>query len=194
MSTLIETFQHNGFAVEIHHDEDCGSPREYENLCHMVCAHDRYKLGDEQRSEGETVGELRTRVPGILAVLPLYLYDHSGISISTGDFGDRWDSGQVGWAYVTEESAEEMGCVGADWSREKLEEGIRGEVAIYDEFLRGNCYGYKIVSPEGDEIDSCWGFVGSLDDVRVEARGAADNELNPYTPGKMGVRCADGAA
>ena len=30
-------------------------------------------------------------------ILPLYLYDHSGITISTGPFSCPWDSGQVGW-------------------------------------------------------------------------------------------------
>ena len=37
-------------------------------------------------------------------VLPLYLYDHSGITMScdlTYPYNDRWDSGQVGWIYAS---------------------------------------------------------------------------------------------
>ena len=34
--------------------------------------------------------------------LPLYLYDHSGITMSTGSFCDSWDSGQVGFISVNE--------------------------------------------------------------------------------------------
>jgi len=40
-------------------------------------------------------------------MLPLYLYDHSGITMSTGKFSCPWDSGQVGWIYCTIEKAME---------------------------------------------------------------------------------------
>ncbi len=45
-----------------------------------------------------------------LAILPLYLYDHSGLAMSTGSFIGRahhaeWDSGQVGYVYMTKETA-----------------------------------------------------------------------------------------
>lgn len=170
----VETFTHEGRTVKLYTDDDPSSPRDYENLSHMVCAHRRYTLGDEQRSEGETEEELRERVPGILAILPLYLYDHSGITISTTPFGCAWDSGQVGWAYVTEKSAKAMGCdgsMGGDWPVSRLEEAIRGEVAEYDRFLTGDVYGYVVTEPDGEEGESCWGFIGREYAIE-EARGA----------------------
>lgn len=36
-------------------------------------------------------------------ILPLYLYDHSGITINTTGFSCPWDSGQVGWIYCNKE-------------------------------------------------------------------------------------------
>lgn len=30
-------------------------------------------------------------------ILPVYCYEHSGMTIKTGPFGDPWDSGQAGW-------------------------------------------------------------------------------------------------
>jgi len=37
---------------------------------------------------------------GKYVILPLYLYDHGGITMSTGAFSCPWDSGQVGWIYA----------------------------------------------------------------------------------------------
>ena len=36
-----------------------------------------------------------------VVALPLYLYDHSGITMNTSGFSCPWDSGQVGWIYCT---------------------------------------------------------------------------------------------
>ncbi len=37
-------------------------------------------------------------------ILPLFLYDHSGITMSTGPFSCPWDSGQVGWIYASKKT------------------------------------------------------------------------------------------
>lgn len=37
-------------------------------------------------------------------ILPLYLYDHSGITISTEPFSCPWDSWQVGWIYAPKDT------------------------------------------------------------------------------------------
>lgn len=174
----IERFMRNGLRVSLYHDEDATSPRENDNLCTMVCKHRRYALGDKGAAEPPE---------DALAVLPLYLYDHSGLSISTGAFADRFDSGLLGFAYVTKARAETMGCVGTytyegvtkTWDREAYEDTIRGEVANYDDYLRGNNYGYVVETPEGEHLDSCWGFTGDLDYVRQEACSVADANENP---------------
>lgn len=36
-------------------------------------------------------------------ILPIYAYEHGGITLSTGSFSCPWDSGQVGWIYATKE-------------------------------------------------------------------------------------------
>jgi len=193
----IETFKHAGRTVSIFHDEDPMSPRDYDNIATLACWHRRANLGDEQIEGGMTAKELirslRDRGEKVLALLPLYLYEHGGRSISTGSFSCRFDSGQVGWAYVTKSSAEKMGCVGerheqyepgkmrvvGTWDKAALEESIRGEVSSYDDFLTGACYGYVVEGAEGDELESCWGFVGDLNYVRSEARSAAEYSTDP---------------
>ena len=48
-------------------------------------------------------------------ILPLYLYDHSGITMSTSVFSCPWDSGQVGWIYAEKKKLiEETGYTEAE--------------------------------------------------------------------------------
>ena len=99
-------------------------------------------------------------------MLPLYLYDHSGLAMSTTDFNDRWDSGQVGWIYVSvEDMVKELGdTLPDDVLRHNAEALLQSEVEIYDAYLRGECYGYELYE-NGELEDSCWGFIGELRDV-----------------------------
>ena len=38
------------------------------------------------------------------------------------------------------------------------EDYTRGIVATYDAWANGNVYGYIVISPDGQEVDSCWDF------------------------------------
>lgn len=96
-------------------------------------------------------------------MLPLYLLDHSGLAMKTTSFHDPWDSGQVGWVYVSKEAArKEFGAEKITASvREQAEDLMRSEVAAYDAYLRGECYGFELYK-NGELLDSCWGFIGDL--------------------------------
>jgi hypothetical protein len=117
-------------------------------------------------------------------ILPLFLYDHSGLSMNTKGFSCKWDSGQVGYVYCDIESARKhfayedsdgwdtesccggSGKVGNFTIREKTEQILVVEVETYSQFLGGDVYGFIVEeSPdeEGDDwdhVDSCWGFFG----------------------------------
>lgn len=38
-------------------------------------------------------------------------------------------------------------------------------MTVYDSYLRGECYGFELYK-DGELWDSCWGFIGSLEEVR----------------------------
>lgn len=175
---IVETFERAACRVNIYLDRDCESPRENDNLAVFAHWHRRLTLGDS-RIQPCDEEELRERVPGILAILPLFIYEHGGVTMSTGAYSCQFDSGQVGWGYVTEESAKVMGCVGPEWTTKRLEDLIIAEVATFDDYLTGSCYGYMVLGAEGDDLDSCWGFIGDLDYVRSQAREAADSADDP---------------
>jgi hypothetical protein len=139
--------------LKIHADGDSESPRQWDNLGTMVCWHDRYVLGDE-RPGGSPDGYFDDEEPFVR--LPLYLYDHGGITMSTGPFSCPWDSGQVGWIYVTlDQVKKEFGVKAVNGAiKKKVIACLESEVRVYDQYLRGAVWGYEY----GD--DSCWGFLG----------------------------------
>ena len=189
---IAEEFKHNDFTVRIIYDEDCSSPRENDNLATLACWHRRAKLGDRQISHC-TEEQLRQDCidngeGDPLAVLPLALYEHGGMTMSVGTSGPcQFDSGQVGWGYVTRSQAVKMGCLpgeaytehGTDerkmYDEAFFENAIRAEVSNYDDYLTGQCFGYVVTDDDGDDLDSCWGFVGELEYVRSEAKSAAEH-------------------
>lgn len=125
------------------------------------------KAWRERKKELDDYAE--ARVDKVLAKhiieLPLYLYDHSGITMSTGAFGCPWDSGQVGFIYVEIAAAK----VEYGWSvlsskrRKQLTDYLDSEVKTYDHFLTGQVYGFRVEEWDGEEwvdADDCFGFYG----------------------------------
>lgn len=158
--------------VKVVQDTDPSSPREWDNLGVMACWHRRYNLGDVQPKQ-DPAEWLKENAPEGSIVLPLYLYDHSGITMSVGSFGCQWDSGQVGWIVATPEAIRKAFMVKriTKATRAKAEACLKGEVKTYDDFITGNVWGFTIESThdcgecgskvhEDEHEDSCWGFFG----------------------------------
>jgi hypothetical protein len=92
-------------------------------------------------------------------ILPLYLYDHSGISMSTGSFSCPWDSGQVGFIYCSVADARKEWPSASDAEvRKEAEKYLKFEVETYDNFLTGQVVGFVALDPAGEVIESCHGF------------------------------------
>ncbi len=162
----------NGHTLRVYQDMSAESPREWGNLCEMHCFHNNYVLGDEtdiKTEDYESFDEMvRANTLPSDIILNLYLYDHGGISMSYTDFGDKWDSGQVGFAVVpVNKIVSEYGDDSPE-SREIALRVMKAEIETYNHYLTGACYGYIITEEETcnlghtheTEIDSCWGFYG----------------------------------
>lgn len=168
--------------LRIERDNDAISPREDCNLGIIAYKHSRYSVGDVEINDpidhlldlyglsdrnveycNETYKELQGRAEEFgYVLLPVYMYDHGGITISTTPFSCRWDSGQVGIIYTTIKRLQDMGHDWKRWSekrREKAREWLEAEIELFDQYIRGDVYGF-IVEEDGEEIDSCWGFYG----------------------------------
>ena len=148
------------YTVKVVQDKDPYNPRECDNLGQMICFHNRYNLGDDHNYDIEECKEIYNDDNYIS--LPLYLYDHSGITMNTTGFSCPFDSGQIGIIYVKIEDVKKE----YDWVRlnpkrhQIIIEKLKQQIEEYDEYLRGDIYGYITRDSEGDEIDSCWNFYG----------------------------------
>ena len=178
-----------GHTLEILHDDSASSPRENDNLGTFAGWHRRYRLGDVQPQEDPRT--YQAALPKGSLIVPVYMYDHSGVALSTSDFGDRWDSGQVGIYHMSPQDI--INAYGKDTpeTRARAVEGIKGEIAEYSDYLNGNCWGFEIQDADGNQVEACWGFIGT--DV-VEC-GMAENIPVDYFPliqaaaDKVGLGC-----
>jgi len=181
MSEIAEEYTHNNLDIKIFYDSDPESPREWDNVGTMICSHRNYTLGDEQFHADDYEGwddlkQYLIKERKAVIVLPLGLYDHSGITMYVGDTHDRWDGGQVGFIYCTQED------IDREWNGddEQAEKYLRGEVSTYDQYLTGDVYGISVTNPRnGEELENCWGFFG-LKYAKEEAESIADNFVHPH--------------
>ena len=175
MNSLIEE-RVGDYEVKVFQDEYPDSPRDWDNLGKMVCFHRRYNLGDkhgyshDQYDSWEEMEEAIKKIESACVILPLYLYDHGGITISTSSFSCQWDSGRVGFIYAKKEDVyKEYGVKRMTKDIiEKVTNLLEGEVKTYDQYLRGDVYKYEIYKvsrcDQGHEHlefeDACSGFYG----------------------------------
>lgn len=188
--TLYETLCHRGYDINIYYDTSPESPREWDNLGTFYTAHrrDRPEKEFDEHFRREEVfdryGDFSDSFEKQYIALKIYLYDHSGQTISSGPFSCPWDSGWFGIVAVSVEKVKkEYG-----WKlltaarRRKIEEYLQGEIDTYDSYLRGEVYGYRI-TPAGDKdnvLESCWGYFGKdgLDQLKEECRDMIDHLIS----------------
>lgn len=217
--TELETFTHKGVRITIKYDSnpEHANPRDGINVGVMLAnGHGRYTLGDESfkanvpdydtaeralkhfmdRLGGgrglRTFTRWLTVFGGSTVVLPLYLLDHSGLSMSTGTFASDpggWDSGVVGVIFDTPHTREQTGC-----DPERIEEALRVEVKYYSACLEGQVVGWE--AEIGMEFEQCWGYVlgsddfSDLENVRSEAKATAEVLAKQHRKAKKAKKAA----
>jgi hypothetical protein len=191
----VDQFDVGGLTVKIAVDPEPLNPREeQDNFGHMRCWHRRYSLGDNSTMSVEEGAELVAQVRkngGI--VLPLFLVVHSGIAMRAGSAEFRacdsagWDWGQVGFIYCDKDDIRKNWGVKRVTKKllKQAEELLEAEVGEYDSYLTGECYGFIIESPDGEDLESCWGFLGDIKYCREEAISTAQYEAKEYFAKKL---------
>jgi len=177
METIREEIYKN-YTIKIVVDDRPLDPiEEFDSFGKMVCFHKWYSLGHKHNLRSgdfdslEDVKNYLIKEEKAYIILPLYLYDHSGITISTTPFNCVFDSGQMGFIYATKEQIlKEYGVKRITPKiRKKVEKLLIAEVDTYDKYLTGEVYGFQILK-DGDIEDSCYGYYDTPKNIMSECK------------------------
>lgn len=179
---IAETLKHKGHVIKIVHDDMADNPLDDEGVVKIVEWHKRYDFGNcDDFADPEEFEEYCRE--NKVHRLPVYLYEHGGVTISTAAFSCSWDSGQVGWVFVTDAEAQKDLYPDEDGN---YTEALKGTVEVVDQYMQGNSWGYRIFKTcgccghETEEVESCWGFLGDPEgDVMDEAKASVPDAPNP---------------
>lgn len=180
--------EYKGYHIHICYDDDAVNPRKmYDNLGTLYTAHRHYqpekRFDDHFEINKVFDGRIENFRKSFLkehVALPVYLYDHGGITISTSPFSCPWNSGFFGIIAVSlEKVREEYGWKNVTAERRKrIERYLQSEIETLDDYYTGEVFGYRI-TPEDDndnELESCWGFYGTecLKELETECMHVID--------------------
>lgn len=141
-------------------EDPCGA---WDMLGKILCFHPRHKFGHDEGFTKESFDVYMKDNPEDF-YFPLYMYDHSGVTISLTPFNDRWDSMQIGYVWVKRDEAEkEFGSqleVDKDsltrplQLRVKVLECIQNDVKSVDMWLTGDVWNFIVTDENGDVVES----------------------------------------
>lgn len=171
-----------GVVAHIYYDTDPESPAEWENIGEITynkCA--RTRLGYVGKTADEDAEIARKVRDDEYIGIPVWAYVHSGATVQaawSNPFSCPWDSGRSGWVYVPKAKAlKEFGRKRMSPElRAKVHEILRAEVKVFDQYLQGDVYGYRVIDSRGgseDDGDSCWGIYGMDEAVQLAEEAMA---------------------
>ena len=153
--------------LKIEYDEYTDSPRNWDNLgticvsraCRYV-DNEATALSDSDVLEWCNAEKDKKALENRgYIVLPLSVYDHSGVSIYIGGKCDPWDSSQIGWYIVSREDVrKEYGVKRISHKLlEKVKNILDNEVRTFNHYINGEVYTFTLKHND-EEVDSCGGF------------------------------------
>ena len=95
-------------------------------------------IWDLEHDDPESINKAFSLLQSKMIMLPLYLYDHSGLAISTSKFPGYFDTGWLGVIYVDKDD------IRREWDKQRISSKLYnnvvtwliGEVEEYNEYLQ----------------------------------------------------------
>jgi hypothetical protein len=177
--TLVEKIEDDGYTIEIHYDDSPESPREWDNVGVLAQLSSDYSQPDAPGCKIAWCTRTHSDIADAL-IEAWDRYDRDAVKVeryARAFLGaaavDWWDDPQSGSRIVgviTREAAQ----------REQLTDPLatlNAELQTYAAWAEGAVFGYVVTSPDGEHLDSCWGYYG-WDEIK---------------PGGYVMECAQGA-
>lgn len=133
------------YKLQIINDNCCESPRLWDNIGTIIAFGGAKRISDKNQNLWDDAKEfLGCHPKKDWIILPLYMYQHSGVAYQTTPFQCSWDSGQIGFIYCSKEVAiNEFGKkICTTKVREKAIDYMKGEIETFSNWANGQCYGY----------------------------------------------------
>ena len=162
------TAKHERVRVFFQCDENDNPRTMCSNETTILCAHTKYLLGDEQFADQAQIDARRAEIIAEGGYLqPLYLYDHSGLTVSTTPFSCPWDSGQIGWIGMEAAQLAERNISAT--ATDAIDAIIAQEMKTWSAYVEGQVYAFMRSGIKQcnhgevheEEIEGTGGFYGS---------------------------------
>lgn len=103
------------------------------------------------------IGMIRKLTVGTAFMLDYYEHGGSEWSIGTAATNGPFNYEKFDGVLVWEHDPSDMGAK----SYEDRKKDAQATLAEYNAWANGNCYGFNIETADGEDVESCWGFIDS---------------------------------
>lgn len=171
MSESLNSFDVESLTVNIHQDDTRMDFEEAVGESDIKLCSFNPRSNLKQQNEFDTPEDVvEFCLENDYVALMLHRYEHGQVMFTAGTVGDKpgypyndqWDAGIDGFILIPNEGYEQPAI-----------EVANSYLSTVSDWCNGSIYGYTIEDDDGEELDSCWGFIG-YDHVEQSATEAAN--------------------
>lgn len=147
--------ERDGFVATVYYDQDAESPEAWTQVGALAYRIRGASVNGETLPHADYWPLTRDMAPDHVAILPVRAWDdRNGTELRVADTWDEAD----GWIYATAESVAET--MGTTATGEQIRAALEQELEEWQRWAQGDVYGVVVTGPDGETVDSCWGFYG----------------------------------
>jgi hypothetical protein len=175
-------YEHNGFEIEIEHDDYYDNPNDWDSAVQIATFSDHRIDNDSAKQEITRRDAYNVLFDQTPEDSDYYYFAINGatryqpriqayaLPVANEALGDFQLDGFTGGGYSGIGKISKS--VAGDY--QEAERIIDSQCKVFNHLFDGECYFFRIISSEGDIVDSCGGFIGELDYCLSEARSRID--------------------
>ena len=164
--------------LQIRHDDMAESPRLYDDVLGYFVTKERNRFspdmgmeaedivvstGEEANSQQEHMDMIKAAIEKtgekVQAIYPIVKYEHGGVKYMLSA-RQGFDYSNCGFYIVTDKTNV------MDEPKAEFEKIIQAELDLFNAWVNGEIYRFTLFNEDGEETDSCGGFV-NIEDIRA---------------------------